>query len=310
MRGILMRLAGVLLGMLLAGGTPAASGDAYLIRNVRIFDGRSESVQSGEVLIVGNRIAAVSRQPITPPDGVKPLAIDGGGRLLMPGFIDAHVHMTSVMIPAAVQDNDPAYIAALEIKGARDALLRGFTTQRDTGGAVAGLKKAIDEGLVVGPRVYPSEAVISQTSGHGDDRHYSDLHPRWGGGLSPDERRGDAVIADGVPEVLAAAREQLRHGAVQIKVMASGGASSEFDPLYVTEYTPEELRAAVDVASSFGTYVTVHSYNSASTRRAIEAGVRCIESKRGLTQTCCWSMAIPSATSRFSNTRIRRWRSS
>jgi imidazolonepropionase-like amidohydrolase len=143
MRGILMRLAGVLLGLLLAGG------DAYLIRNVRIFDGRSESVQSGEVLIVGNRIAAVSRLRITPPDGVKPIAIDGGGRLLMPGFIDAHVHMTSVMIPAAVQDNDPAYVAALEIKGARDALLRGFTTQRDTGGAVAGLKKAIDEGLVV-----------------------------------------------------------------------------------------------------------------------------------------------------------------
>jgi len=275
------RLARVLLSICLAAGAAQASAspaeNAYLIRNVRIFDGRSESVQGGEVLIAGNRIAAVSRVAIKPPEGVKPTVIDGGGRLLMPGFIDAHVHMTAVMIPADMQDNDPAYVAALEIKGARDALLRGFTTQRDTGGAVAGLKKAIDEGVMVGPRVYPSEAVISQTSGHGDDRHYRDLHPRWGGDLSFDERRGDAIIADGVPEVLAAAREQLRHGAVQIKVMASGGASSEFDPLYVTEYTPEELRAAVEVASSFGTYVTVHSYNSASTRRAIEAGVRCIE---------------------------------
>lgn len=267
--------------ILLAGGAAQASAspaeNAYLIRNVRIFDGRSEQVQSGEVLVLGSRILAVSRLEITPPEGVTPTVIDGGGRLLMPGFIDAHVHMTAVMIPADMQDNDPAYVAALEIKGARAALLRGFTTQRDTGGAVAGLKKAIDEGVMVGPRVYPSEAVISQTSGHGDDRHFRDLHPRWGGNLSFDERRGDAVIADGVPEVLAAAREQLRHGAVQIKVMASGGASSEFDPLYVTEYTPEELRAAVEVASSFGTYVTVHSYNSASTRRAIEAGVRCIE---------------------------------
>jgi imidazolonepropionase-like amidohydrolase len=276
-------LAGLLFGIFLAGGAAqaqaqgAASDAAYLIRNVRVFDGRSESVQSGEVLVVGNRIAAVSRQSIAPPADLKPIVIDGGGRLLMPGFIDAHVHMTAVMIPAAMQDVDPAYVAALEIKGAKDALLRGFTTQRDTGGSVAGLKQAIDEGVAIGPRVYPSEAVISQTSGHGDDRHYSDLHPRWGGTLSFDERRGDAVIADGVPEVLAAAREQLRHGAVQIKVMASGGASSEFDPLYVTEYTPEELKAAVDVASSFGTYVTVHSYNSASTRRAIEAGVRCIE---------------------------------
>lgn len=250
---------------------------AYLIRNVRIFDGRGETVQSGEVLVVGNLIKAVSHQPLAPPQGLQPTVIDGGGRLLTPGFIDAHVHMSSVLTPAELQDSDPGYVTALELKGAELSLLRGFTTQRDTGGAVSGLKRAIDEGIAPGPRVYSSEAVLSQTSGHGDDRRYTDAHRRWGGGLSFDERRGEAVIADGVPEVLAAAREQLRHGAVQIKVMASGGASSEFDPLYVTEYTAEELRAAVAVAASFGTYVTVHSYNSDSTRRAIEAGVRCIE---------------------------------
>lgn len=152
-----------------------------------------------------------------------------------------------------------------------------MTTQRDTGGAVSGLKKAIDEGYVAGPRVYPSGATISQTAGHGDDRYCMELHRRWGGGLSFGEQRGATVIADGVPEVLAAAREPLRHGASQIKVMASGGAASAYDPLDVTEYTLDELKAAVDVASTFGTYVTVHSYNSASTRRAIEAGVRCIE---------------------------------
>jgi imidazolonepropionase-like amidohydrolase len=250
---------------------------AVLIRNVRVFDGRSEALPSSEVLVVGNRIQAVSRQPLVPPAGLSATVIDGGGRLLTPGFIDAHVHMSMVLTPAELQDNDAAYVAAIELRGAAQALLRGFTTQRDTGGAVMGLKKAIDEGYAVGPRIYPSGATLSQTSGHGDDRHYTDLHRRWGGSLSFAERQGAAVIADGVPEVLAAAREQLRHGAVQLKVMASGGAASEFDPLYVTEYTLEELRAAVDVAASFGTYLTVHSYNSDSTRRAVEAGARCIE---------------------------------
>ena len=255
---------------------PAGAG-AYLIRNVRIFDGRNEVAANGEVLVVGDRIESVSRQALEVPAGLRPVLIDGGGRLLTPGFIDAHVHMSMVLTSQELQDSDPVYVAAVELRGAEQALRRGFTTQRDTGGAVMGLKRAIDEGLAVGPRIYPSGATLSQTSGHGDDRHYTDLHRRWGGTLSFAERQGASVIADGVPEVLAAAREQLRHGAVQIKVMASGGAASEFDPLYVTEYTLDELRAAVDVAASFGTYVTVHSYNSQSTRRAIEAGVRCIE---------------------------------
>jgi imidazolonepropionase-like amidohydrolase len=255
----------------------AAAPSAYLIRNVSIFDGRHEPYAGGEVLVVGNHIARVSRQPLAAPAGTAPVVIDGGGRLLTPGFIDAHVHMTSVVPEDEVPDYDPAYLTAIAMRGAEQALMRGFTTERDTGGPVFGLKRAIDDGYAVGPRVYPSGATISQTSGHGDDRAYQDLHRRWGGDLSHGERSGDTVIADGVAEVLAAAREQLRHGASQIKVMASGGASSEYDPLDVVEYTPEELKAAVDAASAFGTYVTVHSYNSASTRRAVEAGVRCIE---------------------------------
>ena len=272
----------LVLGLLSSAGLAALAADApgpgaYLIRNVRIFDGRSEVVRDGEVLIVGDRIQSVSRPALVPPAGLDPVVIDGGGRLLTPGFIDAHVHMSMVLTPAGLQDNDPVYVAALELRGAEQALMRGFTTQRDTGGAVSGLKKAIDEGYAAGPRIYPSGATLSQTSGHGDDRHYNDTHRRWGGPLSAGEQRGMTIIADGVPEVLAAAREQLRHGATQIKVMASGGAASEFDPLDVTEYTVEELKAAVEAAAGFGTYVTAHSYNSASTRRAIEAGVRCIE---------------------------------
>ncbi len=258
-----------------AGAEPPATG-SYLIRNVRVFDGH-DVMSSGEVLVVGNKIQAVSASHVSLPAGLQPAIIDGEGRLLTPGFIDAHVHMSLMLTLEEREANDSAYVAAVEMRGAEQALMRGFTTQRDTGGPVMGLKKAIDEGLIVGPRVYPSGAMISQTSGHGDHRHYRDLNRGWGGNLSFPERDGIVVLADGVPEVLAAAREQLRLGAVQIKVMASGGAASEFDPLYVTEYTPEELRAAVSVAASFGTYVTVHSYNSDSTRRAIEAGVRCIE---------------------------------
>lgn len=251
--------------------------DAYLIRNVRIFDGRSAAIEAGEVLIVGNKIRAVSKQPLAPPAGVKPRVIDGGGRLLTPGFIDAHVHMTSVLTPDQMRRNDPAYATAIAVRGAEQALMRGFTTQRDTGGAVFGLKKAIDEGYAIGPRIYPSGAPLTQTAGHGDDRFYIDPHRHWGGTLTARERRGASVIADGVAEVLAGAREQLRLGAVQIKVFAGGGASSEYDPLYAVQYTPAEIAAAVAAAEGFGTYVTVHSYNSKATRQAIEAGARCIE---------------------------------
>jgi imidazolonepropionase-like amidohydrolase len=256
--------------------SPAHPG-AYLFRNVGIWDGRSEGARSGEVLVVGNKIQTVSSTPIVPPANLNAVVIDGGGRLLTPGFIDAHVHMTSVLTPQEQVESDPAYLAALEIRGAEQALMRGFTTQRDVAGAVFGLKKAIDEGYAIGPRIYAAGAALSQTGGHGDDRHYSDPPRSHARSLSYDERTGMSAIADGVPQVLTAAREQIAHGAALIKVMASGGAASEFDPLRATEYTVEELRAAVDVATSFGTYVTVHSYNPESTRRAIEAGVRCIE---------------------------------
>ena len=255
---------------------PSAASPATLIRNVRIFDGHNEPWSGGEVLIIGERIAQVSHTPIAPAAGAR--VIDGGGRLLSPGFIDAHVHMNSVLTPDEMRNVEPAYATALTIKGAEASLLRGFTTQRDTGGNVFGLKQAIDAGVFPGPRVYPSGAAISQTSGHGDSRDLT-APPRFtpGGELSLDERLGESVLADGVPAMLTAVREQLRHGASQIKLLASGGASTEFDPLYVSEFTPEELRAAVDAASSFGTYVTVHSYNPDATRRAIEAGVRCVE---------------------------------
>src|SRR6266853_1715498 len=190
-------------GLLLASVVPSAEAapvttppGAYLFRNVRIWGGRSDAPYAGEVLVVGNRIQSVSHEAIAAAAGLHTTAIDGGGRVLMPGFIDAHVHMSSVLTRQEAQEADPVYVAALEIRGAEQALLRGFTTQRDAAGAVFGLKRAIDAGYVVGPRIYAAGAALSQTAGHGDDRHYTDPPRRLGGGLTLEERSGMTTIAD------------------------------------------------------------------------------------------------------------------
>jgi imidazolonepropionase-like amidohydrolase len=176
---------------------------------------------------------------------------------------------------------DPkATFSSLEAKAANEArlmLLRGFTAARDVGGPVFGIKKAIDHGKNIGPRIYPSGAMISQTSGHGDFRMPEDRSRRFGGKVTAGELMGIGFIADGRDEVLTATREDLRAGASQIKVMAGGGAASAYDPLDVAQYTLDELKAAVEAADDWGTYVTVHAYTPKAVRRAIEAGVKCIE---------------------------------
>jgi imidazolonepropionase-like amidohydrolase len=156
-------------------------------------------------------------------------------------------------------------------------LLRGFTAVRDLGGPVFELKAAIDQGKTPGPRIYPSGAMISQTSGHGDSRLPNERSRRFGGTVSRGELLGAGFIADGRDEVLTATRENLRRGASQIKVMAGGGAASAYDPLDVSQYTLDEMKAAVEAADDWGTYVTVHAYTPKSVRRALEAGVKCIE---------------------------------
>jgi imidazolonepropionase-like amidohydrolase len=172
---------------------------------------------------------------------------------------------------------DPGYLHLVAGRNAEATLLRGFTTVRDVGGPTFGLKRAIDEGLIHGPRIYPSGGMISQTGGHGDFRMPYEVPRGVHGHLSHGELLGGAAIADGVPEVTRAAREQLMHGASQIKVMAGGGVASNYDPLDVTQYTLDEMRAAVEVAENWGTYVLVHAYTPRAIRQAITAGVRCIE---------------------------------
>jgi imidazolonepropionase-like amidohydrolase len=206
------------------------------------------------------------------------MSIEGDGRTLMPGLIDAHVHIVMSTIPIGVMMSaDPNYVMLRAADAAEGMLMRGFTSVRDLGGPTFGLKRAIDEGIVSGPRIWPSGATISQTSGHGDFRTILDLPRADGAQPHFTERLGFTALADGRPEVLRHVREQLMRGASQIKVMAGGGVSSDFDPLDVTQFTEDEMRAAVEAAEDWGTYVTVHAYTPDAIQSAIAAGVKSID---------------------------------
>jgi imidazolonepropionase-like amidohydrolase len=250
-----------------------------VFENVRIFDGKSEQLSANaNVLVRGNTIEKISKDPI-PVDADAPAKIiAGGGRTLMPGLIDAHWHAMLVRpTPAALLVDDFGYLNLVAGAEARDTLMRGFTTVRDVGGPSFGLKRAIDEGIVVGPRIFPSGAIITVTSGHGDFRQANELPRVLGAPLSRQERTGAAMVADSPDEVRVRVREQLLQGASQIKLTAGGGVASPNSPLDASTFTEPELRAAVEAAENWGTYVTVHAYTPVSIQRAIAAGVKCIE---------------------------------
>jgi imidazolonepropionase-like amidohydrolase len=255
---------------------PAAEA-ATLFENVRIFDGKGGPLSGpSHVLVRGNKIARISASPIA-VEGERTV-IAGGGRTLMPGLIDGHWHAALASIPRNIAHyGDPGYVNLLAGREAGATLRRGFTTVRDLGGATFALKRAIDEGVVEGPRIYPSGAVISQTGGHGDVRSPSEIPRLANAPPSLSERIGQNAIADGVDQVLLRVREQLTQGASQIKLMAGGGVASDYDPLDVTQYTEEELQAAVEAAENWGTYVAVHAYTPRAIRSAIASGVKCIE---------------------------------
>ena len=258
---------------------PPASGAATLFQNVRVFDGKSGTVSAASnVLVSGQTILRISTAPISIDPRLKATVIEGGGRTLMPGLIDAHWHAFMTSTPQMVlMTADPSYLLLLAARQAEATLMRGFTTVRDLGGPVFGLKRAIDEGVTLGPRIYPSGAFISQTSGHGDFRFSFEVPRTLGGPLSHSEVEGIAAIADSPDEVRLRAREQLRQGASQIKLMAGGGVSSPYNPIESTQYTGPELRAAVEAAENWGTYVTVHAYTPRAIQQAIAAGVKCID---------------------------------
>ncbi|WP_257656315.1 metal-dependent hydrolase family protein [Parapedobacter lycopersici] len=257
-----------------------AQQNQILLENVRILDAKTQSLTPPSyVLVTGNTIETISPSPIT-VSGTDVLKIDGAGKTLMPGLIDVHVHLVfgSLTMPQMMtSDLSEEFVIKTAGQSAHDMLMRGFTSVRDVGGPIFPLKAAIDADKIPGPRVWPSGATISQTAGHGDFRTPDEKSRRFFGEPSRAEKYGATFIADGRDEVLTAVRENLRFGASQIKVMAGGGTSSAYDPIDVTQYTLDEMKAAVEAAEDWGTYVTVHAYTSKAIRRAIEAGVKCIE---------------------------------
>ena len=246
-----------------------------LLTNLRYFDGTTLAMQTGrEILIQNGRIAGIMPAGEGPEDARR---LDCGGRAVIPGLIDAHWHSTLVgvtQMQAMTADIGFVHLMAGRVAGA--TLQRGFTTVRDTGGPAFGLKTAIDRGVIAGPRILASGAMITQTSGHGDFRMLNEL-PRADGDIAYIERVGVSAIADGRAEVLRRTREQLMKGASQIKLMAGGGVSSLYDPLESLQFTEEELRAGVAAASDWGTYVCVHVYTPKGIQRALRAGVKSIE---------------------------------
>ncbi len=249
-----------------------------LFANVQVFDGTSDKLIKADVLVEGNLIKQISKEPLMVIQTDNVTIIDGGGRTLMPGLIDAHWHsLLATLSLAELMTNDLAYMS---LKGAianEAALMRGFTTVRDIGGNVFSIKKATDEGIINGPRIYPSGAVISQTSGHGDFRSPLTVPENPGQPLDYLQQSGMGIIADGVPAVIKRSREILRRGASQLKVMAGGGVSSNFDPLDVTQYTFAEMSALVEVANTWNTYIAVHAFTDTAVKQALEAGVKSIE---------------------------------
>ena len=244
-----------------------------LFRGMRLLDPRWDEPRDGyEVLIDGSEIKEVADTPIRSRSAE---ILDCGGRTLMPGLIDCHAHVFLSEVSLRALESVPlTLMTARAAVLARAMLDRGFTTVRDAGGADWGMKQAIEDGLLAGPRLFISGQPISVTGGHGDFRRRTDAEssPPTSNAL-----RYVSRIADGPDAVRAAAREQLRQGADQVKIMCSGGVASPYDPLESLQLTPEEIGAATSEAHSFGRYVLAHAYTPEAMRRAVENGVRTIE---------------------------------
>jgi len=244
-----------------------------LFQNCRLLDPHAgELAEDMSVLVEDDRIKEVSDHKIASASAE---IIDVGGRVLMPGLIDAHIHVfLSEVDIGRLADMPMSLMAARAGPLMRAMLDRGFTTVRDTGGADWGIREAVETGQMVGPRLFIAGQALSQTGGHGDFR------PRTAGeqvcqccsGVSQISR-----IVDGVPHMLHAVRDELRKGADHIKIMVSGGVASPRDPLDATQFTREEIAAAVGEATAWGTYVAAHAYGADAILRAVECGVRTIE---------------------------------
>jgi len=244
-----------------------------VFENAALLDVAAGQVRPGEsVLVEDDRIREVGQGPMGSADARR---IDLGGRTLMPGLIDAHVHAVITTMDLAAMTSRPVTLVAQEARRILEGMLRrGFTTVRDAGGADWGLAEAVERDLVCGPRIFHSGRVLSQTGGHGDFRPRSDDAELCGCRI---HSTGFAHVADGVPAVRKAAREELRRGASQVKIMASGGVASPTDPIWNLQYSEEEMRAIVEEARGWRSYAMAHAYTPEAISRAVRSGVRTIE---------------------------------
>ncbi len=248
-----------------------------LFTNVNIFDGTSDKLITGKDLLVVNNLISKIGSNLKAPDGAT--VIDGGGKTLIPGLHDMHVQFTiSTPIQNGRQSVNPMHAGAVGILRAEGMLMNGFTTVRDAGGSAKYIQRIVDEGLTPGPRVLPSEAWISQTGGHADFRQLNDPHPVMSGiGQYNWYDQYLTHKADGETEMRRAVRENFFRGATQIKIMLSGGVATEQDPIHTVQFTPKEIRAAVEVADLWGTYVFAHCLNRKSMVIGIENGLKGLE---------------------------------
>ncbi len=245
----------------------------YHFKNCAMLDPDHDELVGGrELLVEGDTIREVSDKPIK-AHGAD--VIDCGGRTLMPGLIDSHVHVfLSEVFLRRLEDVPLTLMTARSAVLMKAMLDRGFTSVRDTGGADWGIKSAVDQGLVAGPRLFIAGKAIGPTGGHSDGRRRTDPGTRCHCCNALAYTMG---IADGVTEVRRAVREEMRQGCDQVKIMLSGGVASPYDPLDSLQFSPDEISAAVEEAQAFGRYVCAHAYTPDAITRAAHAGVRTIE---------------------------------
>lgn len=245
-----------------------------ILTNVTLIDGTGQDpLENATIVTEDDQIKEILQGPPTSTPSSAEM-INCQGQYLLPGLIDAHVHLgsTEASIVEQHRRNFPSYSLLKSLNFIKETLAQGFTTVRDCGGADPGLRQALQEGLIPGPRAFVCGTILSQTGGHGDFRLPTESHVpvAYMGGVGCD-------IFDGVDEVRKGARQQLRQGADFIKVMAGGGVASPSDEITNSQYSPEELRAAVFEAESAGTYVAAHCYSDRSIVNCVEAGVKTIE---------------------------------
>src|SRR3984957_5793266 len=260
---------------------------SYLFTGGKFLDPRKDALLEGiQVLVEDNLVKEVSDRPIANSTAQR---VDIGHRTLMPGLIDAHIHLCLTEVNLQLLADVPLTLLAAKASVAMRAMLeRGFTTLRDTGGADWGIKAAVEQGLFVGPRLFIAGQPLSQTGGHADHRSRTQAQSFCAccSGLSWTSR-----VADGLPEVIRATRDELRKGADHIKLMVSGGVASQLDPLESLQYRVDEIEAAVEEATRWGTYVCAHAYSAEAIARAVRAGVRTIEHGNLIDMETAWLMA-------------------